>query len=146
MFAGYCACLPSWTGADCSQHACRNFDCHNVDSCNANSATSSNNPAFLQLAHSTAEGQCYGHGVCQDGACVCNPHSGVSAFTQCRRGGCPGVGSAKCSGHGTCDNANAALGACVCDANHMGVDCALDVCAPSLAYIAGSYPLLRLIV
>ena len=57
-------------------------------------------------------------GLCNDGVCACE--AGLDGRSQCVLAGCPGDGS--CSGHGACVG-----GACVCDAEHEGVDCALDV-------------------
>ncbi len=112
---GMCACNAIYDGPACELLRCRSVECRDNDNC-------------FDLSRSSEINECSGQGTCNDGQCTCKV--GYSNFTDCALSGC--VGDGQCSGHGSCIN-----NVCVCDSNHVGPDCAYDVCNKNQTYQPG---------
>jgi Leucine-rich repeat (LRR) protein len=91
------------------------IDCSTVTTCACDYQESNCNASCV--------GNCYGHGQCFAGMCLCNsgwaaPYCNVSTFTPC-----PGNGN--CNLHGTCDNST---GTCTCSSGWTAADCNTATC------------------
>ncbi|XP_062513537.1 integrin beta-1-A-like isoform X2 [Corticium candelabrum] len=117
LVCGHCECLPGSFGRNCE---CEKDSAETEKSCHVISAQNSTNDVQAQ--------QCYGHGECVCGLCLCQENF-IGPYCQCNRLSCDrGFNGLICSNQGQC-NCKAIEGSphcdcsCTCQAGFTGPDC-----------------------
>merc|ERR1711968_387553 len=115
--SGVCFCNPGWKGEDCSAPACKN-DCGGpkrgvcVKSGQCYCMSGWEGPSCLSRS---CPNDCSGHGVCNNGTCVCE---GKFAGSRCDQVACLKVNGVQCAGNGQC-----VKGKCICKLGFYGLCC-----------------------
>merc|ERR1711871_1788221 len=129
MGSGVCFCNPGWKGEDCSAPACKN-DCGGpkrgvcVKSGQCYCMSGWEGPSCLSRS---CPNDCSGHGVCNNGTCVCE---GNFAGSRCDQVACLKLNGVQCAGNGHCvsvlDKSFKAV--CQCDTDYVGDNCETKNC------------------
>jgi hypothetical protein len=124
---GECICSDGYWGHDCSKKVCNGIGSGREDSCSGKGECQADGTCNCEDGWDTVTGcatkschkDCFQHGTCDDGACVCD--EGFAA-PYCEVHSCPkGCGG---SDHGVCDD-----GSCLCKFGWSGEDCMTATCA-----------------